>query len=93
MAAAANANLTDPFILVRASNAQGSGMLSILAMSVAYIGYFRGEVGTLAKIGLTAAGLLLVGNNVTAIAIGAAVAAAILVWNWMRNASRVAAHT
>lgn len=65
--------------------AMGSGLLSILAMSVAYIGYFRGDVGVLAKIALTIAGLLLVGSDATAIAIGTVITIAILGSNWMRH--------
>lgn len=75
------------------SLAMGSGILSILAMSVAYIGYFRGEVGTLPKILLTGAGLLLVGNDLTAIAVGTVVAGVVLAWNWIANPRPVPVRT
>lgn len=71
--------------------ALASGLLSILAMSVAYIGYFRGDVGVMGKIALTAAGLLLIANDVTAIAIGTAIAVPILAWNWVRHSAPVRA--
>ncbi len=67
--------------------AMSSGILSILAMSTAYIGYFRGELDALSKILLTGAGLLLVGNDLTAIAVGTVVAVAVFGWNWIANRS------
>lgn len=62
--------------------AMASGGLSILCMSVAYIGYFRGEVAGWTKAVLTIAGLLLVSNDLRAIAIGSAIAALALGGNW-----------
>jgi TRAP-type uncharacterized transport system fused permease subunit len=58
--------------------ALSSGLLSLLALSVAYIGRFRGEIGLLGTIGLTIGGLMLVFNNLAAIAIGAVVVLLIL---------------
>jgi TRAP-type uncharacterized transport system fused permease subunit len=52
--------------------ALSSGLLSLLALSVAYIGRFRGEIGLLGTIGLT------IFNNLAAIAIGAVVVLLIL---------------
>lgn len=66
--------------------AMGSGLLSVLAMSVAYIGYFRTDVGGWSKAGLTIAGLLLIANDVTAIAIGTAIALPLLAVNWWQAA-------
>lgn len=64
-----------------------SGLLSLLALSAAYIGRFRGELGFLEKAALTLGGLLLVLNDLRAILVGAAIVGVILGLNWFRNPS------
>ncbi len=64
--------------------ALSSGVLSIIALSVAYIGFFQTEVARWEKPVLTIAGLALVLHNVVLIAIGAAVVLAILWRNHMK---------
>ena len=69
-----------------------SGILGIIALSVAYIGFFQTEVGRLEKVLLTVCGLVLVSHNLVAIAIAAAVVLLILVRNAQKaKAGRVAA--
>ncbi|MFN3824909.1 MAG: TRAP transporter permease [Pseudorhodobacter sp.] len=58
--------------------AMGSGILSIIALSVAYIGFFQTEVARWEKVVLTIAGLALVLHDVTLIAVGTVVVLAIL---------------
>ncbi len=65
--------------------AMASGMLSILAMSVAYIGYFHGPVRVAGQIVLTIGGLLLIFSNPYSIAAGAALVLAVLVPNAVRG--------
>lgn len=60
------------------SLALSSGVLSIIALSVAYIGYFKAPIERWEKWVLSIAGLVLVAHDVVAIAIGAAVVLAIL---------------
>jgi TRAP-type uncharacterized transport system fused permease subunit len=62
-----------------------SGLLSLLALSAAYIGRFRGDLGFLEKAALTLGGLLLVLNDLKAILVGAVIVGAILGLNWFRN--------
>jgi len=66
------------------SLALSSGVLSIVALSVAYIGFFRAPVARWQKWVLTTCGLALVLHNVVAIAIGAAIVLAIL-WSNARQ--------
>jgi len=66
--------------------ALASGLLSLLALSAAYIGRFRAELGFLEKAVLTLGGLLVVLNNATAISLGAVAVLAILGLNWLRRA-------
>ncbi|MFN4098770.1 MAG: TRAP transporter permease [Pararhodobacter sp.] len=61
--------------------ALGSGVLSIVALSVAYIGFFQAPVARWQKWALTGAGLVLVAHDVVAIAISGAVVFAILIHN------------
>lgn len=69
------------------SLAISSGVLSIVALSVAYIGFFKTTVARWEKWVLSIAGLVLVAHDVTAIAIGATVVLVIL---W-RNAQKAKA--
>lgn len=72
--------------------AMTSGILGIIALSVAYIGFFQTEVGRLEKVLLTVCGLVLVSHNLVAIAIAAAVVLLILFRNAQKaKAGRVAA--
>lgn len=70
------------------SLALSSGVLSIIALSVAYIGFFRTSVARWQKWALSIAGLVLVAHNEIAIAIGATVVLAIL-WTNARAAARL----
>ncbi len=70
--------------------ALGSGMLGILALSAAYIGYFRTRINRIEKVLLTVAGLMLVANHLPTIAVGTVVVVAILGRNWMIGGSGVA---
>jgi TRAP transporter 4TM/12TM fusion protein len=69
------------FTLWDFSLALSSGILSIVALSVAYIGFFKTSVARWQKWVLTLAGLVLVSHNVLAIALSASVVFAILISN------------
>ncbi len=58
-----------------------SGILGVIALSVAYIGYFRGTVGMAGKAALTIGGLLLVSSNLTVIITGAVLVLTVLIFN------------
>mgnify|MGYP000604470899 CR=1 FL=1 len=58
-----------------------SGVLGIIALSVAYIGYFRKEVSFMGKIMLTIGGLLLVSNQLSVIILGGVMVLLILIPN------------
>jgi TRAP transporter 4TM/12TM fusion protein len=58
-----------------------SGALGIVALSAAYIGYFRRPIGLLGKTVLTVGGLLLVANHVPVIAVGGTMVLLILAAN------------
>ncbi len=73
--------------------AMTSGMLGIVSLSAAYIGFFRNRVGLMGKIALTVGGLLLVSSTVTVILVGAVLVLLILVPNVLRTARSVAAST
>lgn len=60
--------------------AMASGMLGILGLSVAFIGWFYRPVGIPARILLTAGGLMLVGSDLRAIAIGTLLVLGPLAW-------------
>ena len=66
------------------SLALSSGVLSIIALSVAYIGFFKTHVARWEKWVLTLAGLVLVAHDVIAIALSASVVFAILLRNTRR---------
>jgi TRAP transporter 4TM/12TM fusion protein len=57
------------------------GVIGIVALSAAYIGYFRGPIGRAVKYALTLAGLMLVFNQFWPNVIGCAVVVALLGWN------------
>jgi len=57
------------------------GAVGIVALSAAYIGYFRGPIGRASKAALTIAGLSLVFNQFWPNVIGCAVVFALLGWN------------
>ena len=71
------------------SLALSSGVLSIIALSVAYIGFFRTSVARWQKWALSIAGLVLVAHNEIVIAIGAAAVMAILWTNALTAARQV----
>ena len=60
------------------------GAIGIIALSAAYIGYFRAPLGRWEKALLTIAGLVLVFNNFWANIVGTAVVLALLGWNALR---------
>lgn len=66
-----------------------SGILSIIALSAAYIGHFRTTLGRLDKVLLTVAGLMLVGNYMPMIAVGTVVVTLVLGLNWVRGRGHV----
>jgi TRAP-type uncharacterized transport system fused permease subunit len=57
------------------------GVVGIVALSAAYIGYFRGPIGRVAKYALTISGLMLVFNQFWPNVIGCAAVFALLGWN------------
>ena len=61
------------------------GAIGIIALSAAYIGYFRAPLGRWEKAVLTIAGLVLVFNNLWANIVGTAVVLALLGWNALRS--------
>jgi len=67
------------------------GVVGIVALSAAYIGYFRGPIGRVAKYALTIAGLMLVFNQFWPNVIGCTVVAAVLGWNAFQARGKVAA--
>ncbi|PIE65126.1 MAG: transporter [Desulfobacterales bacterium] len=64
-----------------------SGILGVIALSAAYIGYFNIRVGVPGKIALTVGGLLLVSNNIWVIMTGASLVLAVLVPNAMKRSA------
>ncbi len=73
------------FTWVEFSLALFSGALSIFSLSVAYIGYFKATVKGYEKIVLTLAGLILISNDISWIAVGAVMALAVLLINILRG--------
>ena len=65
--------------------AMTSGVLGIIALSAAYIGYFRHRISFTGKLALTVGGLLLVSNIKVVIMVGAVMVMAILIPNVMRE--------
>lgn len=59
------------FSLVEFIFALGSGVLAIVALSAAYIGFWKRELVLMEKVLLSLAGLVLISNNLIAIAVGA----------------------
>lgn len=62
-----------------------SGVLSVFALSVAYIGHFKAAVKGYEKVLLSIAGLILIANNLVLIIIGSAIALGILFINILRS--------
>jgi TRAP transporter 4TM/12TM fusion protein len=85
--------LLQNFDWVEFALAMASGLLSILAMSVAYIGHFLGPVRIGGQAVLTMGGLLLVFANPYAIAVGAALTFGVLVPNWLRHGASTGGRT
>ncbi|WP_417728742.1 TRAP transporter permease [Roseovarius sp.] len=71
------------------SLALSSGVLSIVALSVAYIGFFKTNIARWQKWVLSIAGLMLVAHDVTVIAIGSTIVLAIL-WTNTQKARQLA---
>ena len=66
------------------------GVVGIVALSAAYIGYFRGPIGRASKYALTIAGLALVFNQFWPNVVGCAVVFALLGWNALRTRGKAA---
>ncbi|MGD9124239.1 MAG: TRAP transporter permease [Desulfarculaceae bacterium] len=62
-----------------------SGVLGIMALSAAYIGYLKRAIGLWGKIVMSIGGLLLVSNNLTVIAVGAVLVLMIMLPNILTN--------
>ncbi len=60
-----------------------SGILGILALSAAYIGYLKREIGLVGKVLMSIGGLLLVSNNITVIIAGAVLFFSVFIANLM----------
>jgi len=71
------------------SLALSSGVLSIIALSVAYIGFFKTSIARWQKWVLSIAGLMLVAHDVTVIAIGSTIVLGIL-WSNAQKARHLA---
>lgn len=65
--------------------ALSSGMLCIVALSAAYIGYFQASLSRVQKIVLTIAGLTLIANNPLVIAVSSIIVISVLVHNSYRS--------
>lgn len=76
---------TTEFIL-----ALGSGILAILALSAAYIGFWGRELVLVEKILLTIAGLILISNSVVAILVGSVIVLGILLMAAAQGRARAA---
>ena len=72
--------------------AMASGTLGIVALSAAYIGFFRGTIGMVGKIILTVGGLCLVSSNIYVILGGLALVLLILLPNLLNSAQPVKAN-
>jgi TRAP transporter 4TM/12TM fusion protein len=70
-----------------------SGTLGIVALSAAYIGYFKMGINTLGKVLLTVGGLLLVANHIPIIMVGGTMVLLVLVMNIVSNGRMLAAST
>jgi len=73
------------------SIAMTSGVLGIISLSAAYIGFFRYKVGLMGKIALTIGGLLLVSSSVAVILVGAVLVLLILVPNVLKTGRSIPA--
>ena len=73
------------------SIAMTSGVLGIISLSAAYIGFFRYKVGLTGKIALTIGGLLLVSSSVAVILVGAVLVLLILVPNLLKTGRSIPA--
>ncbi len=65
--------------------ALASGILGIIALSAAYIGFFKIRIGIAGKIALTVGGLLLVSNHIGVIAFGTFLVLSVLVPNVLKR--------
>ena len=65
-----------------------SGILGVVSLSAAYIGYFKTRVGFMGKILLTIGGLLLVSNKIPVILVGALLVLCILLPNLLQRTTQ-----
>ena len=73
------------FSLIEFVAALISGIVCIIALSAAYIGYFKAPLNVLDKVALTIGGLLLISTSWLAMAIGSALVLAILLRNTQKE--------
>jgi len=65
-----------------------SGILGVVSLSAAYIGYFKTRIGFMGKILLTIGGLLLVSNKIPVILVGAILVLCILLPNLLQKTTQ-----
>jgi TRAP-type uncharacterized transport system fused permease subunit len=73
------------FSLIEFIGALVSGIICIIALSAAYIGFFKAPLNTLDKVALTIGGLLLISTSWLMMAIGLALVAAVFVLNTQKQ--------
>ncbi len=73
------------------SIAMTSGVLGIISLSAAYIGFFKNQVGLTGKIALTIGGLLLVSSSVAVILVGAVSVLLVLIPNLLKTGRSIPA--
>ncbi len=79
------------FTWMEFSVAMASGIVGIIALSAAYIGYFRSPIKIGGKVMLTIGGLLLVSSNYTVIIAGAVLVGLVLIPKFLKPAAHAAA--
>ncbi|WP_022665014.1 TRAP transporter permease [Desulfospira joergensenii] len=80
------------FTITEFSLAIVSGILGVIALSAAYIGYFRFPVRPLGKVLLTIGGLFLVSSELTVILVGAALVFAVLLPQFFKTPAQAPAN-
>ncbi len=73
------------FTVLNFSVAVISGILGVIALSAAYIGYFKTSIGVWGKTLLTIGGLLLVSNDISVILVGTAMVLVVLIPQFFRH--------
>lgn len=78
------------FTFLEFTGALVSGVLSIIALSAAYIGFFRTRINGIGKIALSIGGLLLISTDWLIMAAGAALVLSVF-WKNTRHAAEASA--